>query len=403
MAKQETLVGFFGSGTPAWLLLISLAAAMITGARVPLVGVFLWSAIGTVLWVVALVVALLYALWYFIDWQNDYYIVTDQRVIHRERVLLLYDQQDECPISKVQNVNVIRTSWVTSIFDVGDVAVETQGSRSNVEFHWVEKPDDAAKAVMSQTAQARVVSHAADKAKIRATIRSEMRIGGEHTPRTEVTYKPKASALERSKNMPFPKRLKIVLTAVRYALIPPMRVLDGGDIIYHKHWLLLFENAGLAMMALAVYLTALITIPFISIEIAQMIFRSLFVIPVILLGLGILGWLVWRYEDWRNDIYLLKPDRVVDADRTPFGIAGSTQKTAGMGNIQNVTYSTRGFLDNVFNMGDVSIKTGGQDGELVFERVWNPRRVQRDIVDRLEFFQTARREARGRSPPPRAR
>jgi hypothetical protein len=50
-------------------------------------------------------------------------------------------------------------------------------------------------------------------------------------------------------------------------------------------------------------------------------------------------------------------------------------------------------LDSIFNIGDVSIKTGGQDGELVFERVWNPRRVQRDIVDRLEVFQTRRRES----------
>ena len=172
-----------------------------------------------------------------------------------------------------------------------------------------------------------------------------------------------------------------------------MRELQGNDIVYHKHWLLLLQTAGLPLINLLLYIVALAVLPILNVELARIVLRSLLVIPVIVLGLALIGWLIWNYEDWRNDIFILKPDRVIDSDRSPFGITGTQQKTASMSSIQNVTYNTRGFLDNVFNMGDVSIKTGGQDGELIFERVWNPRRIQRDIVDRLEVFQNYQREA----------
>jgi uncharacterized membrane protein YdbT with pleckstrin-like domain len=291
----------------------------------------------------------------------------------------------------VQNVNVRRTSWVNSIFDIGDVAVETQGQRANVEFFWVEKPEEAAKAIMGHVNQARVVSHAAQKAKIRATIRKEMRLGGEHTARTERTYVPKRE--QNGQAVTLGQQLKVTVRAVRHALVPPMRQQQGNDIVYHKHWLLLLQTAGLPILTLLLYIITLLALPILNVELARVVLRSLLVIPVVLLGLALIGWLIWNYEDWRNDTYILKPDRVIDSDRSPFGIMGTQQKTASMSSIQNVTYNTRGVLDNLFNIGDVSIKTGGQDGELIFERVWNPRRVQRDIVDRLEVLQNYQREA----------
>ncbi len=382
---------FAGNAGLAWLTFIVLAALSLIGWQWAILGIFLQSTIGTFLWTGAMVIAVGIAIWHFVDWQNDYYVVTDQRVIHRERVFLVYDQQDECPIGKVQNVNVRRTSWVSSIFDIGDVSVETLGARGNVEFRWVHTPDAAAKAILNQASQGRVVNQATERIKIRTTIRREMRMSaGEHVPRTESTYKPKSDAAPHS--LPFSKRLRAGLAKVRYAFVPAMREVQGNDIIYHKHWLQLLQSTGFPLANLLLYSIGLIALPFVSTELARLAFRSLLVIPVIVLGLVVLAWLIWCYEDWRNDTYILKLDRVIDSDRSPFGLMGTQQKTAGMGNIQNVAYTTRGVLDTVFNVGDVTIQTGGADGELVFERVWNPRRVQRDIVDRLEVFQNTQRE-----------
>jgi hypothetical protein len=382
---------FLESGSIAWVLFVGLAITLIVSARVALLSVFLSSIPGTILWVGALIAAVGLALWHFVDWQNDYYVVTDQRVVHRERIFLFYDQQDECPIAKVQNVNVRRSSWVTSVFDVGDVLIETQGVRSNVEFTWVGKPDDAAKYILAQANTARMVQHSSERERIRSTIRKEMNLGGHYEASSKQTYQPQkqqqsAAARRRA-------GIGAALKRARYRLIPPMRSQEGKDIVYHKHWLQLAVTAGPPFGAVLAYSAALLAIFLFSPELAALAFRSFFVIPIGALGLIALGWLLWRYEDWRNDYYTLKPDRVIDHDRTPFNLRGSQQKTAGMSNIQNVSYETRGFLDSVFNVGDVVLQTGGTDGKLVFERVWNPRRVHRDIVDRLESFQTMQREA----------
>ncbi len=382
---------FLESGSIAWVLFLALAIMLIVGARVPLLSVFLSSIPGTILWVGALLSAVILALWHFVDWQNDYYVVTDQRVVHRERIFLFYDQQDECPIAKVQNVNVRRNNWVTSVFDVGDVLIETQGARANVEFTWVGKPDDAAKHILAQAHHARMVQHSSERERIRATIRREMNLGGHYEADSKQTYQP-----QKHKQSPAARRRAGVVEALkraRHTLIPPMRSQEGNDIVYHKHWLQLVISAGPAFGGVLVYCAVLLAIYLYSPELAALAFRSLFVIPIVALGLILFGWLLWRYEDWRNDYYTLKPDRVIDHDRTPFNIRGSQQKTAGMSNIQNVSYETRGLVDSIFNVGDVVLQTGGTEGKLIFERVWNPRRVHRDIVDRLESFQNMQREA----------
>ena len=118
------------------------------------------------------------------------------------------------------------------------------------------------------------------------------------------------------------------------------------------------------------------------------------IVLTVVIGFGLLFWFVWQYENWRNDLYILTPDRPIDYQRTPFGLQGTTQKTANLATVQNVTATTKGFIDTLFNMGDVlTIRTGGVDNELLFARVWNPRQVQSDIVKALEEFQNAQRAA----------
>jgi uncharacterized membrane protein YdbT with pleckstrin-like domain len=108
--------------------------------------------------------------------------------------------------------------------------------------------------------------------------------------------------------------------------------------------------------------------------------------------MGLFGWLVYRYEDWRNDIYMVTSDRIVDIDRSPFGLFGASRKEAKISAIQNVNSKTRGMVDVAFNMGDVIIETAGGEGQLTFERVYAPHRVQRDITDRIDAVEAATRE-----------
>lgn len=52
-----------------------------------------------------LVLAILWGLWQYIDWSNDYYIVTNQRVVNIQKVVAMYDSREEAPMNTIVSVN----------------------------------------------------------------------------------------------------------------------------------------------------------------------------------------------------------------------------------------------------------------------------------------------------------
>ncbi|MDW8226631.1 MAG: cyclic nucleotide-binding domain-containing protein [Anaerolineales bacterium] len=71
------------------------------GQRSPLLWPALAIAVSSGVW----------GLWRYIDWSNDYYIVTNRRVLWLERVIGLYDSRNETPLSAVQRINVETDFW----------------------------------------------------------------------------------------------------------------------------------------------------------------------------------------------------------------------------------------------------------------------------------------------------
>jgi hypothetical protein len=381
---------FFADAWLAWLLI---AAALIAAviAVLPNAPDLLASTPAMITRIVMLIAGFAIAAWNYIDWRNDDYIISDQRVIHRERVLLLVDQQDECPLEKVQNVQVRRPTFFSTLLDLGDVTIEAQGARANVVFRWVRHPENVARLVLGHTSRLHERRQALEKAQMQQALRKAL------TP-NNAAHDAAHDAGQNDENEPqadTPRQQQQPSRAQQIYrwLIPPMRELRGTDIIYHKHWLLLIRTTGVPMLTFLLSVALQIIVPQLGLQTPAFLQDHLPQLAGIALSLGLLGWLIWRYEDWRNDVYIVTTDRVIDYDRSPFGFAGTQQKTAGMNGIQNVAYQTRGILDNLFNMGDVVIRTGGADGELIFERVWNPRRVQREIVDRLEEFQRSQHQS----------
>lgn len=367
---------FFIEAWLAWLLLFAAMAAAVA-AILPGMPELLASSAGTIARIALLVAGIVVAVWNYVDWRNDDYIVTDQRIIHRERILLLVDQQDECPLENIQDVKIHRPTFFSTLFDLGHLTIETQGVRGNVVFSWVRHPEQLSKLVLGNAGRMRERREAVEKANIEEMLREALQSGKEPAETTTAAPPaPEAAAMQ----------------VVRW-LIPPMRETRGADIIYHKHWLLLLGTTGAPLLLLLLSLALHIVVPQLTIPLPAFVPPQLPQLLGLAVSLGLVGWLVWRYEDWRNDVYIVTRDRVINYDRSPFGLAGTQQITAGMAGVQNVSYQTRGLLDNLFNMGDVIIRTGGTDGEMIFARIWNPRRVQREIVDRLEMFQQQQQQS----------
>ncbi|MCL6510441.1 MAG: cyclic nucleotide-binding domain-containing protein [Anaerolineae bacterium] len=372
------------------ILLLAIAGATFLPPLRPIFG----GLFGTVLVAALLLIAFVSFLWFLIDWLNDYYVVTDQRVIHRERILIIYDSQDEAPISSVQNVSVTRPNFISTVLDTGTVSIETLGARANIQFEWVSEPNKISKLILDQQARARVEVAATERSKVRTELRQEMDVGTRPLKAAGAVAEPaKPQKAKEGKSPPFLKRVATGLNDLRNELLPRMRLVRSPDtIIYRKHWLALIGATIVPFLSWLFYLAALVFVWFNVPSLRQLLFETPAIVFVALIGFVLFFWLVWQYEDWRNDVYMLTPERVLEYKRTPFGLLGTSQRTASLANVQNVTATTKGFIDNLFNVGDVSIRTGGMDNELDFARVWNPRGVQREVVLRLEAYRAAQRD-----------
>ena len=87
---------------------------------------------------------ILWAVWVIIDWGNDYYIVTNQRVVWLEKVVGIYDSRQESPLSTVLSVGVEANPF-GRILDYGDVIVRTFVGK--ILFNNVDHPKQAARMI----------------------------------------------------------------------------------------------------------------------------------------------------------------------------------------------------------------------------------------------------------------
>lgn len=332
-------------------------------------------------------------IWSFVDWQNDFFAVTDQRIIHRERVLLIRDDQDEIPLNRVQDVTVIREGTnilqtiVFLILDIGNISIEALGAQSRIVFQDIGNPDEVSYQIFVERARALSASHLTERARVRAELRRELGLA-ERAPAKPIERKTTRPRLLRQRF----GQMRAALGRLRQTLLPRMRLVDGDQITYRKHWLVLVRQAGLQFAAWLIYTVGLIVLLVTQQEARDTLSRFVPAALVSVVGIGLFFWFLWEYEDWRNDIYIVTPDQIIDSKRSPFGLRGTQRRQAGMGAVQNVTSATRGVIDLLFDMGDVTVRTGGAEGALVFNNVYNPHGVQRDITARVEAYAARQRE-----------
>jgi uncharacterized membrane protein YdbT with pleckstrin-like domain len=299
-------------------------------------------------------------------------------------MILIQDQQDEARLDKVQNTSVQQNSLLAQLLDYGDVGIETAGVGAAVSFRMIAQPRQVADMIITLRDQAKAMVWATDHQLLRRDIRREIGIA---TKPPDLLVTPTIAKSQMRQRL---DRIAKNLRSARNMLLPRVRLQEGEKVTYRKHWLRLLETAGVQFGLLLFFFPALFVV-FVADENLR---------PQPGIGVGLyaaallfsLGWFLWRYEDWRNDIYVLDRDRVIDIDRSPFGIFGTKRREARYDSIQNVSASTRGVIDLVFKVGDVTVKTGGADNALVFERVYDPLGVQQELQQKVDTYKAAQSE-----------
>lgn len=359
------------------LRLYQALAAPILALAVPVLlfiwGVFTGATTPFALAGIALVIIISWGIWNAIDWSNDYYIVTNQRVIWLEKIIFLYDSRQEAPLSTILSVGV-ETDALGRALDFGNVIVRTFVGK--LEFDHVDHPMQAADMIREYWERAKSGSTQAQKDAMKNAIRQKLGLPVEKKKEEELP----PIVVEEEKNA------KASLLRIALSNMFKLRVEDGSTVTYRKHWAVFLMQAwkplayifGIIVLIIwrGWYIFRSPDLAFFKTNpITGMLRPDTITLSLLALMLPFIGWLIWEYVDWKNDIFMVTPDEIIDIDRTPLG--KEERRAAQIENILSTSYKRVGLTAVLLNFGTVFITVGGT--QLDFQDVLDPAGVQADI------------------------
>lgn len=89
----------------------------------------------------------------FLTWFFNVYLVTDERLVDVDFYNLIYKQITEAKIDKIQDITFRVGGVVRSLFNYGDVLVQTAGAEPNLEFEAVPNPEKVVKVLQALRTQ----------------------------------------------------------------------------------------------------------------------------------------------------------------------------------------------------------------------------------------------------------
>ncbi len=331
----------------------------------------LWVPALAGVWYLALLVglgAVGWAVWNGFDWSNDYYIITDRRVVWVEKVVGIYESRQEAPLSAIQRVNV-ETEYSGRILDYGDIVISTIVG-STLKLENVDHPYQAAALIDQHWKRSKETSRKMDLEEINNALRARLLDGKDKPAQIQgiVTN-------QQEKKNPYEDQRG-------FANLFRLRFEQLSTVTYRKHIIVLFEQTWIPGLILFILLGIFVYEVFSPTSSFATLFNvksGWLVLIWMFLFVAALIWGIYEYLDWSNDIFQVTPEQIMDIDKTPLGEA--TSDIASLENILSIESKRIGILELLFNYGTVYITVGGGK-EMAFENVYNPSAVQEDIERR---------------------
>lgn len=310
--------------------------------------------------------------WHILDWRNDRLIVTNQRVLHIEIVMpSIRESRNEMTMDAIQNIVLVRNGPLAAWLDYADVRIQAAGGGGQIFFTYLPTPEAVQHQILQQRTLLAGEKQAEQLAAMRYALQKAINLPGAPPP-------PPPPATRAA---PPPKPARALRRYLSNWM--GMRIERDGQITWRKHWFVLlsqvFQPALAVLGGVAMFLFAGVLSGANS---ALVGFLKMMSVPVMLFGLG---WFWWQWDDWRNDLYILTPTNIIDIERWPLHLHES-RREGGLDRIQDINIELPDIWSNLFNMGNVRIKTAAAGGDFTFDHVADPRTVQRDIFRQLARY-----------------
>ncbi|MFO7916981.1 MAG: cyclic nucleotide-binding domain-containing protein [Anaerolineae bacterium] len=329
-------------------------------------------------------------LWHWVDWRNDYFVASIQRVVHREQVAFLYESRNAAPLARIQDFRIVR-DFMGQMLNYGDLIIETAAEVGTIRFDHISCPEEARDAIWEEMARAQATRHAEQRQTVRDTLARHLGLDTSEAVAEggglEDSSRAAGPAMVRVQPGPITRFLTWI---AEHGLIPRTRMQTEEATTWRKHWIFLIRETVAPLFWCFIVSVAMLLGFF---GIPQPLVTELYpyypfmLVPVTTFLVGLL-W--WNTVDWGNDLYIVTEDRIVDIDKRPLFVS-EERREASLGMIQHVSLEVPSFLAAAFDYGDVVIQTAGA-GSFTFNKVPNPHDVQNEIFRRIEAFREAQRE-----------
>lgn len=364
------------------------AISLVIGSYLLNIEDFLAPAVLVVFVVVFFAVVALWAAWEWLDWANDHFIVTSRRVIHTEWGLLGRRERSEASLDKIQNLNVVRSGATAKALGFGNLIITTASASGGIVFDRIPEPEKVRGIIFQQVDRSKAWSKTTQQDEIREHLARRLGLGHDGAPGRAI-MRP-----EETTTSPSEGRRSILGWILGWRSPFAVRIEEDGNVVWRKHWVALVRELSKSFVVMLL-LVLLLLVPITQIPFIGEIPANSYSLVLYVLGAIVLAWMYYQYVDWKNDLYMITPDRIVDMERSPLRLH-EARREASLANIQNVRATRPGLLASIFNYGKVVIETAGQTGSFEFIDVADPPGVQRDIFEYMERYRERQLGLEGR-------
>lgn len=352
-----------------WQALVGPFVGLVFAATLVLLFVMTDSAIPLLGGIILAVGSLLWGIWQAIDWSNDYYIITNERIVWIEKVLFLYDSRVESPFNMIKNADA-STDLLGRLLNYGDVTIKTYTTK--IVFEHIPSPYQVNALLQDMLGRTAEQQKKTEEETMTKAIMRELGL-------LEEPKKPPQTEPEMPPAQPLSMPLLVLSSLFQ------LRTVQGDAIVYRKHWFILLQQAWRPTLAM-LFLIAL--------GIANLLFNTpennmwAYFAIILFFFLVALGWWIWEFIDWSNDRFELTPSQIIDVDKKPLG--DENRKTAKLEDILSIEYQREGIIGLLLNFGTVFIRVGTET--FTFNHVSNPSVVQQEIEQRRQERLSQNRE-----------
>ncbi len=317
--------------------------------------------------------AMMYWLW--LDWRNDFYLLTQKRILHEEKSILLHELWDEAPLNKVQDTT-IRQGLLGTFLGFGTLRVQTAGIRGAMVLDYLPHPQDVQDLI----------------SRAMCSMGSNEASSGRHEMRQALLEQTGHKSTSGSQSLPihaaqaYSRAFDSSVYSFSFAQLFRLKFREGEQITWRKHWLFLARRTVLPCIAA----TTMLALALISILYPARAYSASLLLVSFFQWILCLLWLWYEVVDWSNDLYILTDRLIIDLERKPLFFS-EERRQATLDMIQNVSLRKRGVASAVFNYGDVLIQTASATGQFTFIGVSDPKQVQREIFRRVEAYNEGKR------------